>query len=257
MEEQSVAGTTSISNWLFTSPTTPFPGTDPPNQSFSGTDPPNQAFPGQDQPNQTFTNSSTSFSSNSHHHDTQTSPTFSPTSPSSFEESRVQGSGSLLGFSDMTGMNFSDSGLGHLKMGSGFSPNLALSPPIPTSPQETDAHMYPHTRLQGGHKVDYSSSYSPTLMGYSPLGQGQPPEHISPTFGSPVPKQVHVTLSHSILSNQGSFITVKLWFFLCPWPTFIQLAQAVQYNERLCKANPDSWTNEWSPSSEIYVSCAW
>ena len=232
MEEQSVAGTTSISNWLFTSPTTPFPGTDPPNQSFPGADPPNQAFPGQDQPNQTFTNSSTSFSSNPHHHDTQTSPTFSPTSPSSFEESRVQGSGSLLGFSDMTGMNFSDSGLGHLKMGSGFSPNLALSPPIPTSPQETDAHMYPHTRLQGGHKVDYSSSYSPTLMGYSPLGQGQPPEHISPTFGSPVPKQVHVTLFRSISSNRGSVITVKLWFFSCLWPTFIQLAQAVQYNYR-------------------------
>ena len=188
MEEQSVAGTTSISNWLFTSPTTPFPGTDQPNQTFPGQEPPNQTFPGQDPPNQTFTNSSTSFPTNPHHHDSQTSPTFSPTSPTAYEDTRVQSTGSLLGFSDMTGLNFSDPGLGHLKMGSGFSSSLAVSPSIPTSTQETDAHMYPHTRLQGGHKVDYSSSYSPTLMGYSPLGQTQ--GHISPTFGSPVPKQV-------------------------------------------------------------------
>ena len=164
MQQHSGNGNTSLPSWLSGFPNTPFSGS----------------------------------------HDTQhaTSPVFTSTSPTPFDDGS-RGPHSILGFpGDMTNssMNFVDPNLGGLgnKMG-GFGGNNVGLPPtsiVTTSSHDTD-HLF-SSRLQhqgnmsGVHKLDYvpqaPPSYSPSLMGYSPIGnmgQAQPPApgHISPTFG--------------------------------------------------------------------------
>ena len=98
------------------------------------------------------------------------------------------------------GMNFVDpsslGGGGAMKMGggpsTGFSTSLSLSPAsiVPTPATEPEHHLYPPggggARAVNPHKVDYNTggSYSPSLMGYSPIGPAAT-GHISPTFGTP------------------------------------------------------------------------
>ena len=154
--------------------------------------------------------------SGGHHEATHTaSPVFTSTSPTPFDDgSRAQHS--LLGFSshDMTGptMNFVDPSLGGLgggKMG-GFNPGVGMVPSsvVSTASQDTTDHLFssrlqqqgPLSTMTASHKLDYAPNpnptYSPSLMGYSPLGSmAQPSGHVSPTFGQPV-----------VVTKQESFI---------------------------------------------------
>ena len=170
-----------------------------------------------------FSSTPVSFSgaSGGHHEASHTaSPVFTSTSPTPFDDgSRAQHS--LLGFSshDMGGpaMNFVDPSLGGLgggKMG-GFNPGVGMVVPGPapssvvsTASQDTTEHLFSSRLQQQGtlstmtasHKLDYAPTrnptYSPSLMGYSPLGSmAQPSGHVSPTFGQPV-----------VVTKQESFI---------------------------------------------------
>ena len=152
-----------------------------------------------------FSTSPAPFSAHSHEATHASSPAFTSTSPTPFDDGSR---GQLLGFSshDMggTNMNFVDpslSGLGG-KMG-GFNPSVGMAgPPVSgvssvtsQSSQDTTDHLFSSRLQQQGtlstmtsHKLDYApataSTYSPSLMGYSPLASmGQPPGHVSPTFG--------------------------------------------------------------------------
>lgn len=170
-----------ISNWLFSSSSTPFPSSAPSHHeghsSHPGAPSPATAFPS--------------------------------TSPTPFDERGH----SLLGFpsDSMGGMNFGDpgglgsltrdpGGLGGLTKMGGFGGSVGVP-----STQESDPHqhLFPTSRLQqspsvpplgsvSGHKLDYpapSYSSSHTLMGYSPLGLSQPvaSPHLPSSFPSPQP----------------------------------------------------------------------
>ena len=121
-------------------------------------------------------------------------------------------------------MNFVDpslGGLGGSKMG-GFNPGVGMvgQGPVPTSvvstaSQDTTDHLFSSRLQQQGtlstmtsHKLDYAPTpnptYSPSLMGYSPLGSmAQPSGHVSPTFGQPV---VGGGVSGGVVTKQESFI---------------------------------------------------
>ena len=151
-----------------------------------------------------FSSTAASFSGpHSHEAPHASSPAFTSTSPTPFDDGSR---GQLLGFSshDMTGstMNFVDPSLGGLggKMG-GFNPSVGMSGGPPASsvstsqPSQDTDHLFSSRLQQQGtlstmtsHKLDYAPApaptYSPSLMGYSPLaGMGAPPGHVSPTFG--------------------------------------------------------------------------
>lgn len=172
MEDQNVhsvsGNTSSISNWLFSSPSTPFPSGAPPHHD-------------------------------SPHSHSASPAAFSSTSPTPFDDVG-RGAHSILGFGpgDMggSGMNFGDPSLGGLgKMGGFGSNNVGLPPSsiVPTTSQETDHHLF-SSRIQQStsmssvaHKLDYSTpAYTPSLMGYSPIGSLGQPTDISPPFGQGV-----------------------------------------------------------------------
>jgi len=169
------------------------------------------------------------------HHEPQhaPSPAFTSSSPTPFDDGS-RGPHSILGFSTDPmaggGMNFVDpnglGGLGGNKMG-GFTPNNVGMPPtsvVTSSTHDTSDLFSSRLQQQGNmssvHKLDYGGqpgqphpapTYSPSLMGYSPLGsmgQPQPPSghsgHISPTFG-----QAH---------GQGGVVTKQETFVDCHAP---------------------------------------
>ena len=147
-------------------------------------------------------------------HSSHSPATFTSPSPTPFDD-RGQASLSLLPFPP--DMNFGDpslGGLGSNKMGTFVSNNVGI-PPTSIVTSSSSSHQEPapdlfSSRLQqqgsmaGVHKLDYGQSpaYTPSLMGYSPLGamghtpQAQVPPpggHISPDFGGPAPGSGVVT----------------------------------------------------------------
>ena len=170
----------------------------------------------------------TPFSSTGPHDNQHNNTSFTSSSPTPFDDGS-RGPHSILGFpGDMStsGMNFVDpslSGLGN-KMGgfSGSNVNVGMTPTSivtsSTSSHETDQlftsrlqQQQPAGNMPNVHKLDYVSqpppTFSPSLMGYSPMGSmtgpHSPSGHISPTFGQSGPG---VVPGGQVVTKQETFV---------------------------------------------------